>query len=142
MKKIKLHLIVFFAIFIFVSCNKNRNYVYSMDKKQCITVITENNIRYIIEGKHTTIPKNNYVKYSLESIDLECGDQLVGCWKNKDYDWNIINDNAVILENKLDTLRFKFSSKHSKDRKSEDINCFGIDFINKEIKHHKGIILQ
>lgn len=92
------------------SCNKEKFYIYSDNKSYCITVITDKNskTRYIIQGRHNTVPDSNYVKISTNNIDT-IGDEIVGCWNYKDYEWVLLNDNAIIIENKLDTLRYKFS---------------------------------
>ena len=79
--------------------SKNCIYISSPNKKQYITVISENNCRYIINGKHRNVPKTNYVKVDLSQVD-KIGDGLAGCWENSSYKWLIINDQAIILENK------------------------------------------
>jgi hypothetical protein len=136
MKQKKL-LLVLFILGSFISCNKNENYVYSPDKKQCITIITENKIRYIIDGKHCKVPNNNYIKLDI-SNRFSFADNIIGCWKNKEYQWQIINDEATILENKLDAKKFFFSEKLPQDemgipsdtifRKEKNFFYLGFDY--------------
>jgi hypothetical protein len=144
--------IVFYILIVSIvltGCDKKTNYVYSPDRKQCITIITEENYRYIINGKHSSIPEVNYVKYSLDSVDVEYGDEIVGCWKNDGYEWKIATDNAIILENKLDTLRFKFHEKFPVDNDDSPTivdysykGCFDLGFSYKTIRHSKGAIVE
>lgn len=140
--------IIIFTTLSFCS-SKNRVYVYSPDKKQCITIITNVNERYVINGKHRTIPSKNYIKYSFDSIDVEVGDEIVGHWKNSNYVWELATDNAIIIDNKLDTTKFKFNKNFPKDDKGiptlmnyTDENSFDIGFDHGKIIHYKGAIIE
>lgn len=114
MKTYKIFFILTVSI-IFQSCTKHHDYIFSPDKKQCITIISDKNIRYIIDGKHSSVPDTNYVKLDI-SKRISFADNIVGCWKNKKYHWQIINDESTIIENKLDTFKYKFIEKLPKDR--------------------------
>lgn len=149
MKRVKIILSVFILIFLFSCSSKKRIYVYSPNKKQCITIITHYNYRYIIEGKHYNVPDTNYIKYSLDSIDVEVADEIVGHWKNSKYEWEIATDNAIILENKLDPKKFKFNNKFPTDHRGiptimeyTDKNSFDIGFERGKIIHYKGAIVK
>ena len=51
-------------------CKKmDRIYIYTPDKKQCITVFNSNEIRYIVDGEHANIPDTNYLKLDVRQID-------------------------------------------------------------------------
>jgi hypothetical protein len=113
MKKIITSFVFIFAI-ILTSCNEKKSYIYSPDKKQCVTIITKNKIRYIIAGKHNSIPEKNYVKLDV-SDRFKFADNIVGCWKNDKYRWQIINDGTVILDNRLDSANYIFHEKLPKD---------------------------
>lgn len=109
--------VAFTAFLIAFGDNTNRtNFkIYSADKKQCITVITRGNTRYFIEGEYNSVPKSNYIKTDKSGIDL-IGDEIGICWKNENYDWEIVNHQSKIIENKLDTLRFKFNTSWETDK--------------------------
>ena len=149
MKRVKIILSVFILIFLLSCSSKNRIYVYSPNKKQCITIITNIDTRYIIDGKHRLVPKKNYIKYSLDSIDVEVADEIVGHWKNSNYEWEIVTDNAIILENKLDPKKFKFNKNFPTDDKGiptimeyTDKNSFDIGFDHGKIINYKGAIVN
>jgi hypothetical protein len=55
------------------------------------------------------------------------------CWKNENYDWEIVNDESKVLENKLDTLKYKFNTSWEKDN-------FGIPNTKKYVKSNCGTI--
>ncbi len=100
-------------------------YFYPPDRSQCITVITENwtrlrdiidgkpnrsiRARYIIAGKHHTVPEENFVK-----LDVQYGDDYRAefdiCWKSEQYEWEVVVYNAEVVESTLDTTRFNFSA--------------------------------
>lgn len=113
MKKKKISYLILILL-AFQSCKDTTHFIYSPDRKQCITIKDFGNKRYIIDGKHDNIPDNNYVKLDISDIDSEI-DEIAGCWENKNYKWLIINDKTIILKNKLDTLKFKFKTNFPKD---------------------------
>jgi len=106
-------LLIGLTIFLINSCNPlniNTDFrIYSADKKQCVTIFTKGKTRYIINGKHSSIPKTNFVKIDISQIDSN-KDEIGICWKNKNYEWEIVNHSSKIIENKLDTLKFKFNT--------------------------------
>lgn len=62
-------LVVVCLIFFLVGCDRRREiYFYSPDKSQCITLIDENDIRYIINGKHQQLKDDG--SYSM--IEAAC----------------------------------------------------------------------
>jgi len=123
-------------------CNRERFYICSKDKKQCITVITykDAKIRYIINGKHYTIPDKNYIKVDISKID-PIGDGIWGCWEGINGGWECVVEKAVIIESKLDTTKFRFSNELPRDEwgvpreiKYRGKNCFIFDYLTKEIE--------
>ena len=138
-------------MFLLNSCNiKNRiNFrLYSADKKQCVTVITKGEIRYIINGNHNSIPESNYVKIDKSGID-PIGDEIGICWKNENYEWEIVNHQSIILQNKLDTLKFKFNTSWEKDdrgipnaKKYTGINCGRIGILMMSTFGSENLILE
>tara|TARA_R110002096_G_scaffold400465_1_gene597081 strand:- start:1205 stop:1609 length:405 start_codon:yes stop_codon:yes gene_type:complete len=81
----------------------------SLDKTQQLTVIDRGDFRYLIDGHHSSVPKSNFIKLSVEKID-PVSDCIHICWKNERYDWEVVIDKSVEVESKLDTGRFKFNT--------------------------------
>ena len=137
-----------FAILFLTSCGNNHSYtLQSDDKKQNITIISQGDIRYIINGDHDKIPDTNYLKVDVSKTEMRGYDEMVGCWQSIDYEWFIINDEVIILENKLDTERFKFGTTFPEDEDGIptiiDFNkptCFDIGFAYNEILNIRGDI--
>lgn len=132
------------------SCtNRNCIYVYSPNKKQCITIITMSDCRYIINGKHSSVPDTNYVKVNLSKAD-KIGDGIAGCWENNQYKWLVINYQTTILENNLDTLKYKFKTNYPVDKKGVpgmekfiDKGCYNFDFeVFSVVPENGAIIVQ
>lgn len=130
------------TIFLINSCNTLNNNtdfrIYSADKKQCVTIVTKGEIRYIINGKHSSIPKTDFVKIDISQIDSN-KDEIGICWENKNYEWEIVNHSSKVIENKLDTLKFKFNTSWENDeggipnsKKYHKANCgaIGLMYMN------------
>ena len=136
-------------IMTFISCSKrNHIYLYSPDKKQCITIITINNERYIINGKHHSVPKDNYIKIDISEVD-KIGDGIAGCWEDNNYQWTLINDKSIIVENKIDTLKYNFLTNFPVDERGvptlKDFisgNCYNFDFEVFSILPKDGAIID
>ena len=112
-------LIIGVIIFIFLilppTPNRTNLRLYSMDKTQCVSIITMGNTRYIINGKHSTVPKTDYIKLDVSRI-TSLGDEIAICWDNGKYNWEMVNDKAEIIEIKLDTLKYKFNTRWEKGK--------------------------
>lgn len=64
-----------------MGCNTAKTlHFYSPSKDQCISIIIDENIRYIINGYHNSVPDNDFVKIDISKIDRDFGDEIVGCW--------------------------------------------------------------
>lgn len=97
-------------VIILSGCNRERFFICSKDKSQCITVLTykDTKIRYIINGKHYTVPNDeNYIKLDISNID-KIGDEILGYWNPHPEGWVLYNHQSIILENKIDTVKYKF----------------------------------
>lgn len=138
------------SIFLFLaSCGNNLSYtLHSLDRKQSITIISSGKTRYIIDGTHDRVPKNNYIKVDLSNTPMTGFDEIVGCWKTSKYEWEIIDEGVTILENKLDPKRFKFGTKFPEDKDGiptiidfSKPNCFDLGFEYNEILHKRGEII-
>lgn len=145
MKKIYL----LFTLAFLCSCGNNYTYVlHSPDRKQAVTIICKGKIRYIIDGNHDEIPEENYVKIDLSSTPIRNNDEIVGCWKTDELDWHIINDGAIVLENKLDPERFKFGTAFPEDKQGiptildfSKPGCFDLGFEYNQILGKRGELI-
>lgn len=120
MKLYKLFLVII-SVIVFSGCNRERFYICSKDKDQCITVITykDSKIRYIINGKHYRIPiDEKYIKLDISKID-KIGDEIIGYWNPYSDGWVLYNHRSIILDNNVDTIKYKF-------RNSLPLKEFGI----------------
>lgn len=107
-------------ILIVSSCNsnsKNDHFVLSpKDKSQSITIMTAGDIRYIVDGNHDSLPDTNYIKINISKID-PIGDEIGVCWNKGKYRWEVVNHQSDILENKLDTAKYKFNTSWELDNR-------------------------
>jgi len=78
-----------------------------LDNSQTITVITKGDKRFFMNGKHTTIPKDNYLLLDLSMVD-RLGDGFSICWDENGYKWKIACTYAELVENKLDTSKYLY----------------------------------
>lgn len=140
---------LFFVAIIFSSCSSTEIlHLYSPNRNQCITIITKSDERYIIDGKHYAVPDSNFVKISLAEMD-RIGDGIAGCWEDEHFKWIILNDKTRILENKLDTKRYRFFTNFSKDETGiptfKDFisdSCYNFDFETFSAIPKDGVIIE
>jgi len=141
--------IIGIAIFFFVvlppTPNRTNFKLYSIDKSQCISIITIGKTRYIINGKHSSVPKSNYIKLDISEI-TSLGDEIGVCWNNGKYKWEVVNHKSKILEIKLDTLNYKFNTSWEEDKygipnskKYHKSNCGTIGLLN--MKNYEDTII-
>lgn len=108
-------------IFILLGCNHRKYerilYVESPDSSNVITILTRNDIRYIIDGKYKNVPNTDYVKLDISQI-TDLSDELGICWNTEDgFKWRLVNHKARIMENKLDSHSFDFKEELEKDER-------------------------
>lgn len=136
-------------IIVLMGCNdKDILYIHSKDTSNTITVITDDDIRYIIDGRHSRIPDSNYIKLNVERID-PISDAIQVCWNDEGYLWRVINSKAQILESKLDTTKYYFNNELPKDERGVPTqksyvkdNCAVFDFLRRELLFDKGATLE
>lgn len=106
-----------FILILLTGCSKSRIVrFYSLDKTQCVTVIDRSGYRYIIDGKHDNVPESGYIKLDMRNIDpMVSGFRI--CWKNENYDWDVVVDQAKVIESNLDTSRFNFNNELPVDKR-------------------------
>lgn len=111
------NVILMIMLTIFSSCIKeSRLHVFSPDRAKCLTIITVGNIRYVIDGKHKSVPDSNFVKLDIGSVYKD-GDALNVCWNIEGYDWEVTINKARIIENKLNSSQFKFNIELDRDER-------------------------
>ena len=148
-KRICLFILLTVILTMLSGCNRERIiHVYSPDKLQCITIISDYNFRYVINGKHSSVPDTNYVKVDLSKMD-RLGDGIAGCWRNENYEWLIRNDETIIVENKLDTTKYQFFTSYPVDEQGiptlKDFvgnGCYNFDFGIFSLVPKEGAIIE
>lgn len=121
---------------LFISCDDSIVHLYSRDRKKCITVIKESKeIRYMIDGYKKTIPKSNYIKIDATHVDKWIYG-YEGCWTDGKYKWSLLlNPSEIILENKLDSTKFKIYNKF--DKYDSPIKCYKDDNKGRFMVHYE-----
>jgi len=120
-KYAKVLFIVLVLPFVFISCNNKKKKIekwrhveiYPLDKSQVITIITKGNKRYVMNGVHSEIPKEDYLLLDISKVDA-LGDGISVCWNDSGYRWKFRSVYATIIENKLDTTKFIYYQRLGK----------------------------
>ncbi|MFH6935776.1 hypothetical protein [Flavobacterium sp. FlaQc-30] len=124
-------------LFVFFSCGSERRsnviYLYSKDKSQVVSIISNysKNERIIAVGKHFSKPKNNYIELDISKI-TELNDQFGICWNSNGYKWEMVNDKAKIVTVSLDTTKYFFRESWFKEEGTPNTkyyikdNCFTV----------------
>jgi len=143
-------ILLFFLLitFLTISCSNSKIvYLYPYDRSICVTVITDNDIRYVIAGKTKRIPEFNYVKLDISQID-NLADGIWICWLT-DNSWDIVIHNSIIIENQLDTTKYFFGTQLPTDEngiphetKFRENNCAIFDFYSMKLSPDKGAIIE
>jgi len=127
------------------SCqNKDIIYLYPNDESECITVINSDNFRYIINGSYKKVPKNNYVKLDVENVS-KLGDAIYVCWHQDSYNWIVTVDKSIVIENTLDTSKYKFENTLPRDERGiptekpfRKDNCMVYSFYLNKVTPNQG----
>jgi len=112
---------LYFAILLLIvsGCKRHHIHICDPDEEHCITVIDPayRDIRYVIDGKHLSIPDSNYIKLKISSGEYPL-DGIYICWENESYEWDVVVVKTIdILENKLDQDRFLFRTELDRDER-------------------------
>lgn len=114
MKNILRTLFLFIFAVLISSCSNNEViHFYSMDKENCITVITEDTIRYVIAGRTSETPDTNFIKLDIRRI-TELVDGVWICWLGNNK-WEVVIHESKIIENKLDSSKYFFNTQLPKN---------------------------
>lgn len=130
------------------SCSKSSKIkFYSLDKDNCVTVLTKDTLRYVIAGDYDKVPDTNFVKLDISKI-TELGDGVWICWL-ENQGWDIVVDKSIIIENKLDTVKYLFDTKLPVDErgilteiKFRQENCAIFDYYLMKLSPDKGAIVE
>ncbi|MEQ6122591.1 hypothetical protein AAON49_00130 [Pseudotenacibaculum sp. MALMAid0570] len=104
-------ILIILSIIILIGCTIEKRSVIKIINNSTggvITVFTNKNIRYVIAGDVNVLPKNNYVKLDIKNVNFNY-DSFFGCFE--DDKWILINPDSKILENKLNSDKYHFSTK-------------------------------
>lgn len=141
---------VFFLIIIplFWSCSQNISSVIKIVSKnnQVISVISKDSIRYIINGDFDYIPKDGFVKLGISNIGAD-NDAFFGCFDDNLNQWYLINPYSSIIENRLDSSKYKVSGRKVFERSEvlkfhKDDGCFEFTTSSFKIYGDTSIKLQ
>jgi len=100
-------------------CKRHHIHICDPDEEQCITVIDPayRDIRYVIDGKHLSVPDSNYIKLKISTGEYPL-DGIYICWENESYEWEVIVVKTIeISENKLNQNRFLFYRELDRDER-------------------------
>lgn len=133
-----------------VGCTTGTYRFISPNGENEITIKTDGDIRYIINGLHREVPDSGYVKIDLSSVDRGAGDQIVGCWDTDGFEWVIRMHNVMVLENRLDTSRHLFLDHFPMEgphniptlKGYTDSNCFSISFDYRFLGRVEGAVIK
>lgn len=138
------------SVAMFYSCKSNIAHVYSPDRSKCITLISEGNYRYVINGETESVPEEGFVKLDLSNVPVD-GDQLGGCWSTGSAGsegWVLYCDFSEIVESKIDTSRFivktSFPTRDDGIPTSEPFSkehCFDFGYDNGIITFARGDVI-
>lgn len=138
----------FLSLFLFGCDLSSTMHIYSMDKSQCITVIDKWHTRYIIDGKHFDVPKTNFVKLEVGDVD-PLADGIYICWKSDDYEWELVANEAIVVDSNLDTSRFSFDTALPLDKrriptiaKFRGEGCAVFDYYQRRLIPDQGAIVE
>lgn len=105
---------VLFVLFVVCSCLRPKEHepwrhvwLQPIDSSQVLTIITEGDRRYIIDGKQDSVPTKGYLLLDLSKVD-RLGDAISVCWDESGYRWKVVSAYADVLENNLDTTKFLY----------------------------------
>ena len=133
--------LILILLCLLTGCSSKRKnnviYLYSEDKSQIVSVITNNikNERIIAVGKHKSLPKKDYIILNISKI-TELNDEFGICWNSNGHRWEMVNDKAIIVKISLDTTKYVFREQWFKDEGTPNTkyyikaNCFTVGALN------------
>lgn len=131
-------LILFSVTLLTISCKEKVLYVSSSDNQERLTIMTNGEESFVIEGWVKKIPKEGFVKVDIRKV-TEMSDAIYICWPTKNKVGEIVIPNAVVVDDNMDQTRYEFANELPKDEhgiprptKFSDRNCTSIDFLLKK----------
>lgn len=94
-------------------------YLIQKDTSQVITVFSDYSTkrRIVAVGRHNSIPQESIILLDISEIP-ELGDELGVCWNTNENGWELVNDKATVIENKLDSSKYVFQKSWPRDEKN------------------------
>ncbi|MFI2744369.1 hypothetical protein ACG2LH_16660 [Zhouia sp. PK063] len=129
------------VLFVLVSCNTKKRsniiYLYSKDKSQVVSIISNysKKERIIAVGKHTSKPIKDYIELDI-SKTTKLDDEFGICWNTNGHKWELVNDKAKIVKVALDTTKYVFRESWFKDKGTPNTkyyiktDCFVVEALN------------
>lgn len=130
------------VLFTFLNCSSERDsnviYLYSKDKSQVVSIISNYNKkeRIIAVGKHTSKPKKDYIELDISKTP-KMGDEFGICWNINGHKWEMVNDKAKVIKVNLDTTKYVFRENWFKSKIGtptpkyyRENNCFTVGAVN------------
>ncbi|OAN60631.1 hypothetical protein A8B79_08895 [Balneola sp. EhC07] len=137
----QLYRISVFLVFLVINCNNDRVFINSFNEDQTITILTQDTIRYVINGEHKSIPDTNYIKYKISSRRF--ADEFGVCWDKDGYKWKVVNEALEIVDNRLNSNLYFLKINHDLDSRNIPtmINYMENDCIRFTIEDNIGVRL-
>ena len=139
-------LIIFIGLLTTNCVRKQVIHIYSSDKSQCISIVTEKDKRIIINGYHKNQTTTNYIILNIGNLD-PLGDCIHICWKENG--WEAVIHGSLIIKSALDTTKFLFHTSLEKDsfgipneNKYRKDGCAIFDFYSMKLSPNKGAIVE
>jgi len=97
-------------------CKRHHIHICDPDEEQCITVIDPayRDFRYIIIGRHETVPDSNYAKLKLGKT-VRHYDGISICWDNYVHNLEIVIPRTEIIEDHLNMNGVVLKTQFDKD---------------------------
>jgi len=110
----RIHLVLALVLVLFPGCNRYRVVlIYSPDRSQCISVITHDTCRYVVNGEYESVPDSGYVKLEFKKVPyMDC---IYFRWRNEHHEWEAAFERSRVVESRLDTSRYKFLASLPRD---------------------------
>lgn len=131
---IKNKVILIAAVLLVSSCSRYYYVFENIETKEVITIFETGYYRYIVSGKYDYIPDKDFVKLDTRNVS-RLQDYINICWNKEHHGWKILSPNAEVIENKLDTTKYKIELKLPVDSRGVPIseslgssNCSSFNF--------------
>ena len=139
---------IFCILLLIVGCSNEIVRISALDGSNKLTILTEGDIRYIIDGDSELIPDEGFIKLDVSGID-ELADAIYICWPTDSVTGEIVIPRAKVLIDKLDPERFVFRAALPVDDRGIPTEamfittgCISVDFLLKREHPPHGAIVN